>query len=433
MQFFADLHLHSKYSRATSINSDLEHFALGGRVKGLHIIGTGDFTHPKWFREIKEKLAEEGKGLYALKKELDQSNKMLFMLTAEVSTIVSTPKGVKKVHHVLHSPSFDDVQKLNDVYSKKGNLEADGRPTIGNCSSEEFAEMTLEASPSTVIVSAHAWTPWFSVFGSNSGYNSVEECYGIYARKIPALETGMSSDPLMNWRLSKLDAYALMSNSDSHSPNPERIGRECNVFEFEPEKISFEAIFDAVRKKDKSHFLFTVETDPAYGKYHFTGHRLCGVVLSPEEARKARDICPECRRKLTVGVEERVEELADRPPGFKPENAIPFKHLISLSEIIGDVLGKPITSNAVKNEFDKLIARFGNEFNILLDVPKEELENVVSERLAEGIIRVREDKVTVVPGYDGVYGKIEIFDEGNELETRENKLGRKQKSIGDYL
>lgn len=427
MQIYADLHLHSKYSRATSSNSDLEHFYSGAKTKGLNLICTGDFSHPKWFKEIKEKLEEvEEKGLFKLR---EKNQDVLFMLSNEVSAIYSTKEGVKKIHLIIYAPSFEDVEKINDAYSKLGNLEADGRPTFGNCSSPQLIELTKEASKDSVIVPAHAWTPWFSVFGSKSGFNSLKECFQEQTKHVFAIETGLSSDPSMNWRLSQLDEIALMSNSDSHSPNPERIGRECNVFEFTEEELSYWNLFKAVKEKDKKHFKKTLEVHPFYGKYHYTGHRNCGISFSPKEAIKARNICPICRKELTIGVEERVEELADRQEGFTPPNAIPFNYIISLNEVIAETLGKNLSSPIVEKEAQKTRS-LGSEYYILLEATKEEIERVSGKRIAEAITRVRNNSVKYIPGYDGVYGRIIIFPEEEKQETKNNIPT--QKSLNEF-
>ena len=403
MPLFADLHIHSKYAYAVSEKMDLEHISEGAKLKGLGLMGTGDFTHPAWFKELNEKLVEkENSGLFVLKAEENQPNPTLFMLTAEISTIISTPKGVKKVHHIVHAPSLEAAAQLNSVYAKMGNLAMDGRPTLGNCSSAHFAELTFEACKDAVIVPAHAWTPWFSVFGSMSGYNSLEEAYEDQAPKIFAIETGMSSDPLMNWRVSKLDRVALMSNPDSHSPYPWRLGRECNAFELKEK--SFRALFDAVRNKDPKRFVFTLEVDPCYGKYHVDGHRNCAFSSPPAETKKLNGICPVCRRPLTIGVLNRVEQLADRPEGFVPPGAIPFKTILPLHELISGVFGAQLASKRVMEEGDRIMRAFQSELNVLLNVPRDELLKVTNEKIVDAVMLNREGKIKVTPGYDGEYG-----------------------------
>lgn len=431
MPLFADLHIHSKYAYAVSEKMDLEHISEGAKLKGLGLMGTGDFTHPAWFNELKGKLVEKnGSGLYALRAEENLSNPTLFMLTAEISTIISTPKGVKKVHHVVHAPSLEAAEQLNAVYAKMGNLAMDGRPTLGNCSSAHFAEVTFEACKEAVIVPAHAWTPWFSVFGSMSGYNSLEEAYEDQAPRIFAIETGMSSDPLMNWRISKLDRVALLSNSDSHSPYPWRLGRECNVFELKEK--SFGALFDAVHNKDPKRFLYTLEVDPNYGKYHYDGHRNCAFSSPPAETKKLNGICPVCHRPLTIGVLNRVEELADRPEGFVPPGAIPFKSLLPLHELIAGVLGAQLASKKVMEAGDKLMRAFESELNVLLNVPRDELLKATDERIADAVMLNREGKIKVKAGYDGEYGVPLLGGEQKAKAEKRPAAARGQKSLGEF-
>lgn len=406
MKFFADLHIHSRFSRAVSPRMDLPHLAEGAKLKGLQIMGTGDFTHPVWLKELKQGLQETGfQGLYYFKDdEAPEGKKTLFMLTAEVATFYSTPSGVKKVHHVVHAPSFEAVEQINEAYARRGSLEADGRPMFGKTSPAALVEETLSACPEAFVIPAHAWTPWFGVLGDKSGYNSLEEAYEDQAKHIIALETGMSSDPAMNWRLSRLDKYALVSNSDAHSPSPLRLGRECNVFDFE--EPAYDKIFDAIKKKDKKKFLFTIETSPSYGKYHFDGHRDCGFSCGPEESTKLEEKCPKCGRPLTVGVMHRVEELADRDEGFKPEHAVPFKTLLPLQELVAVVQGGTAFSKKVYATTMRLIERFGNEFNVLLEAPRGELALEAGERLADAVLLAREENLEVKPGFDGEYGKL---------------------------
>jgi|YelNatPaOPRAMG01_1025707.scaffolds.fasta_scaffold20004_3 uncharacterized protein (TIGR00375 family) len=402
MKIIADFHLHSLWSRATSKQMNLDGLSNGAKIKGLNLLGTGDFTHPKWFAELKKKLEPiEGTGLF-------KYNDVLFTLTSEVATYFTFQNQMKRVHHVIHAPSFEIVEQINEKLSRSGNLSSDGRPIL-NISAAELVEILVEISKDILIYPAHAWTPWMSCLGSKSGFNSIEECYQDQVKHIFALETGLSSDPAMNWRLSALDKFTLLSNSDSHSPHPWRLGREANVFDLE--KITYWEIFDSIKNKDKKKFLYTIEVDPNYGKYHFTGHRNCGIVLHPKDAIKLNNICPKCHRKLTIGVLQRVEELADRPEGFVPKDAIPFKTLLPLYEIISFSWGSgELYSKKVLEEHDKLIEKFGNELNVLLNVPKEELLKVTNEKIADAIIKVREGKVKYKPGYDGNYGQ-PIFDE----------------------
>jgi len=293
-----------------------------------------------------------------------------------------------------------------------------------------LVEEIMSVSSENMIFPAHAWTPWFSIFGAFSGFNSVEECYQDMTKHIYALETGLSSDPPMNWRLSKLDKFALVSNSDSHSFWPWRIGREANVFELE--KMSYYEVADAIRNRDKARFKFTIETDPAYGKYHWTGHRNCHLSLSPREAIKLGNICPVCRRKLTKGVEQRVEELADRDVGFKPENAIGFKRLLPLSEIIATVLNTDFpATQKVWGIYNMLIDKFGDEYTVLIDAPAEALKNVADKKITEAIINVREGSVKVIPGYDGVYGKLVLSMDASGEKPSSGRV--QQLNLADFI
>ncbi len=404
LRVIADLHIHSRYSRATSERMCPEEIARFARIKGLNLVGSGDFTHPLWLKELKEALEPlPDASLYKLTGNREPS--VSFMITTEVCTVFQFQNEYKKVHHVILSPSMETVTQINDRLSKYGDLASDGRPTL-NMTAASLVEEVMEVSGENMVFPAHAWTPWFSIFGAFSGFNSVEECYQDMTKHIHALETGLSSDPPMNWRLSRLDEYALVSNSDSHSYWPWRIGREANVFELE--RLSYHEVVDAIRNKDTTRFKFTIETDPAYGKYHWTGHRNCHVALSAQEATKLGNTCPVCRRKLTKGVEQRVEELADRPADFKPEHPIGFKRLLPLSEIIATVLGSDSPSTQkVWNIYNALVERFSNEYNVLIEAPFEALQAVSNEKVAEMIVKVREGKIRVIPGYDGVYGRLD--------------------------
>jgi uncharacterized protein (TIGR00375 family) len=309
---------------------------------------------------------------------------------------------------------LETAVQVNERLAKYGSLASDGRPTL-SMSAAHLVEEAMEVSDWNMVFPAHAWTPWFSIFGAFSGFNSVEECYEDMTRHIHALETGLSSDPPMNWRLSKLDGYALVSNSDSHSFWPWRMGREANVFELE--RFSYGEVVESVRLKDTRRFKYTIETDPAYGKYHWTGHRACNVSFSPKEALKFGNICPVCRRRLTKGVEQRVEELADRPGDFKPENVVGFMRLLPLHEIITTVLGvdSPATQK-VWGIYSPLVEKFGDEYTVLTDVSREALASVAGEAVADAIVKVREGRARVVPGYDGVYGQLVLSEEIDKIE-----------------
>jgi len=405
MKFIADFHLHSKYSRATSRDMDLENLDKWAKIKGIKVLGTADFTHPEWFKNLREKLEPAEPGIFRLKNNKSETR---FIFTTEISCIYTKNGKVRKIHVILFAPSFEVVEKINAHLGLVGNLKADGRPILG-LDVRELARIVLNISQDCLIIPAHAWTPWFSIFGSKSGFDSIEECFGDYSKYIFALETGLSSDPAMNWRLSSLDKISLISNSDSHSPY--KIGREANVFDIE---ISYKTIADAIKLKDPQKFLYTIEFFPEEGKYHYDGHRLCGVSLSPKESKKYNNICPNCGKPLTIGVLNRVDNLADRPEGFKPERVIPFKSLVSLDEIIAESLGISTKTKQGDLEYENLIKKFGTEFNILLDASREDLEKVTLPEIAEGIVRVREGKIFVEPGYDGVYGKIRIFLKGEQ-------------------
>ena len=397
MRVVADLQLHSKYALATSKDMDLEHLAAGAKLKGLDLLGTGDFSHPRWCSELKARLKPiDDTGLFSYEG-------ITWMLSGEVSTVYEQGGRVRKVHHLLYSPDFEILGQANDFLSKHAKLSSDGRPILRGIDSAELVEALTGISDSLVVIPAHAWTPWFGVFGSKSGFDSLKECYQDQTGKIFALETGLSSDPEMNWRLSLLDSVSLMSNSDAHSPNPWRLGREANVFELS--RLTYGGLFEAVRQKDPSRFLYTIEVDPAYGKYHYTGHKKCGVSLAPVEAKRLGNRCPKCGKKLTVGVLQRLEDLADRPEGYVPIGAIPFKRLLPLYEVVSSATGvNRLYAKAVLEIQDRLIRRFGNELKVLLEIPEGELARVVPLRIAKAIVDLREGRVKFIPGYDGVYG-----------------------------
>jgi uncharacterized protein (TIGR00375 family) len=397
VRVFADLQLHSRYAIATSKNMDLEHLAEGAKSKGLGLLGTGDFTHPAWLKELKTKLEPvTGNDLFTY-------GGITWMLAGEVSTVYPENGRARKVHHLVYSPDFDTVSQINEALSHFGDLASDGRPTLTGIDSAELVEVLTEISSSVVVIPAHAWTPWFGVFGSKSGFNSLKECYKDQAGKIFAIETGLSSDPPMNWRLSPLDRIALVSNSDAHSPNPWRLGREANAFDLP--HVTFSEVFGAIRTKDPSRFLYTIEVDPAYGKYHNSGHKKCGISLTPKEASKLGDRCPKCGKKIAAGVLQRVEALADREYGYRPPGAIPYRHLLPLYEVISFATGvnRPYAPKVIAEQ-DKLIGAFGNEFGVLMDVELSQLLKHTSGRVAECILAAREGRVRIEPGYDGVYG-----------------------------
>ncbi|WGM89318.1 MAG: endonuclease Q family protein [Candidatus Bathyarchaeum tardum] len=401
------------------------------KIKGLTLVGTGDFTHPTWFNELSEELSEvSGTNLYcsATKPE----SPVHYMLTAEVCTTYYVNEKNKRIHHVIFTPNLETASQINDRLKQYGDLTVDGRPFL-EMTSAQLVEEIMQVSNQNEVIPAHVWTPWFSLFGAFSGFDTVEDCYEDMTKHIHALETGLSSDPPMNWRLSTLDRFTLISNSDCHSHWPWRIGREANVFELP--KLTYMEIVETLRKKDNKRFKFTIETDPAYGKYHWSGHRKCKVSFSPAEAIKYGNICPECGRKLTRGVDQRIEELADRPADYVPENPIGYKRLLPLHEIIKAVLG--VSSPATKKVwaiYDSLIEKFGDEYSVLIDAPQEEMNAVVEPRIADAIVRVREEKAHVTPGYDGVYGELVLFDEKQTENTAVVPPEQpKQKSMFDFM
>ncbi|MDD2732008.1 MAG: endonuclease Q family protein [Candidatus Pacebacteria bacterium] len=414
MKFIADFHIHSKYSRATSKDMDLDSLDRWAKIKGIKVLGTGDFTHPEWFKSLKERLEPSEPGLFKLKSQRDDSGTR-FILTSEISCIYSKTSKVRKIHIIVFSPSLDVCEKINAHLGWIGNLKSDGRPILG-LDAKELIRIVLSVSEDCLVIPGHAWTPWFGIFGSKSGFDSIEECFEDYSKYIYAIETGLSSDPLMNWRLSLLDNIVLISNSDSHSP--QKIGREANVFNTE---LSYFGILEALKSRSLDKFLYTIEFFPEEGKYHYDGHRLCQIRMSPEESKKYNNICPVCGRPLTIGVLNRVEELADRPIGSKPDNRIPFKSLVPLQEIIADALGQSQNTKLVNQEYDNLIKNFSNEFNILIEADYENLKSKTLNEIAEGVIRVREGKITLEPGYDGVYGKIKIFSDNKSVNEISQK------------
>lgn len=408
MEFIADFHIHSKYSRATSKDMDVAHLARWAKLKGITLMGSGDFTHHLWLEELKHNLEDAGNGLYV-------HDGVYFVLTAEISSIYSKKGRTYRIHTIVIAPSFAAVDKINETLSRYGNLASDGRPILG-LDAAEIARIVFDIDERCMIVPGHIWTPWFSLFGSMSGFDRIEDCFEEQTEKIFALETGLSSDPAMNWRLSALDRYTLISNSDSHSPA--KIGREANVFDCE---LSYETIREVLKTKDASRFLYTIEFFPEEGKYHYDGHRNCGIRFSPAQTQEHHGRCPKCKKPLTVGVLNRVERLADRAEGANPANAIPYKNLIPLDEIIAESKGMTKASAAVEREYRGAIARFGTEFEILMRAPDEQLREGLSSRVAEGVVRVRKGQVKINPGYDGEYGVISIF--GDEArETSEEQL-----------
>jgi len=421
MQQIADFHIHSRYSRACSRDLTLENIDKICRVKGIDIIGTGDFTFPDWFLSIKDELEDIGgakkqAGLYKFKNALD--SKVKFILTTEMALIYKKNDKCRRIHMVVHAPDIEAVAELNSYLDKNYNIRSDGRPILG-MSIEKLCELCFSINPKFLVYPAHIWTPWFAIFGSKSGFDSWKEAFGEYADKIFAYETGLSSDPEMNWRISELDKFTVLSNSDAHSlPN---LAREANVFNLE--KIDYDEIYDVIKNKNnkKSYLDYTIEFYPEEGMYHYDGHRNCGVCFTPDETKKHKGICPKCKKPVVVGVDYRVGELADRARGFKLKGAPRFKKLVGLDKIIAEVLGiKSRKSNKVQAEYNSMINALGSELKILIDEPLENIKQHTLSQVAEGIKRARAGKLIIEPGFDGQYGVVKIFNE--EEKSRQGKL-----------
>ncbi|MFA5030889.1 MAG: endonuclease Q family protein [Patescibacteria group bacterium] len=425
-EYIVDFHLHSKYSRAVSRDMNLEEMSIWGEKKGIDVLACADFTHPEWFRELRTKLVLQPNGLYKLK-----GTKTHFILSTELSAIYTQDGKVHRIHIVIILPTLETIEKFNASLAAEGaNLKADGRPILG-MSAEHIAGLAKQASPKAMIIPAHIWTPWFSMFGSKSGFNSLKECFGKFAKDIHAVETGLSSDPAMNWRLSQLDDIQIVSSSDAHSMR--KMGREATVFELD--SLSYDSIRTATENPNsKNKIAYTIEFFPEEGKYHFDGHMKCKVRMSPGETKRAKGICPKCGRPVTVGVMNRVENLADRPE-MDPKNPPamqakafeasrpPFKSIVPLQEIIADAFGVGDASKRVQAEYEKIIAHVGNEFFVLLHAPKEKIAEFADEMVVEGIMRVREGKLHILPGFDGEFGMVKVFTD------EERKPRSKQKSL----
>ncbi len=412
--FHADLHIHSKFSRACSRDCDIPHLAAGALRKGISVVGTGDFTHPAWADELKNSLDPAEAGLLRLRPDLERDLRrrvpaaceqpVRFMLSVEISTIYRHGERTRKVHHLIYAPTFEAAGRITGSLAKVGNLASDGRPILG-LDSRDLLEITLQGGPGCYLVPAHIWTPWFAVLGSRSGFNAVADCYRDLAAEIFAVETGLSSDPRMNWMCSSLDGYQLVSNSDAHSPP--MLGREATTF---TTAMDFFSIAEALRTGDG--LAGTIEFYPEEGKYHLDGHRKCGIRLEPEQTRERDGLCPECHKPLTVGVLHRVAELADRPDGYRPDEAADFNNLVPLAEIISEILSVGPKSKTVNAVIDRLVAAFGPELAILRDVPAEELARIGGSPLTEAITRLRRGEVIKDAGYDGEYGRIRLFGSG---------------------
>src|SRR5215218_11060923 len=410
--FYADLHIHSKFSRACSRDCDLEHLALVGRRKGISVIGTGDFTHPRWFEELESALVPAEPGLFRLREDVERAvearlpascrGPVRFLLSVEISTIYKRAERTRKVHHLLYMPDLASAARCAAALRQIGNLASDGRPILG-LDARDLLEITLESGDGAYLVPAHAWTPWFSPLGSKSGFDRVEDCYADLAEHIFALETGLSADPEMCWRVSALDRYRLVSNSDAHSPPA--LGREATVLDTD---LDYWAIRRALETGEG--FEGTLEFFPEEGKYHVDGHRKCGVRMEPAETRRHGGRCPACGKPPTVGVLHRVETLADRPSGTRPAGAAGFRNILQLPELVGEALGVGPRSKAVTAVVTGLVDRLGPELEILERVPVEEIAKLAPPLVAEAITRVRRGEVVWEPGYDGEYGTIRIFE-----------------------
>ncbi|MGD0231401.1 MAG: endonuclease Q family protein [Syntrophorhabdales bacterium] len=411
MSFIADLHIHSRYSRATSRQMVPEAIWRWAQLKGITVVGTGDFTHPGWYDDLARTLYPAGNGLFMLREELRTGpavpvtcrSDVFFLLSVEISCIYKKEGRTRKVHCLILVPDMAAASRLNRALGRIGNITSDGRPILG-LDAEELLRITLDITPDAVLIPAHAWTPHFSVFGAASGFDSLEECFGGLAGHIHALETGLSSDPPMNWRIPALDGLNLVSNSDAHSPA--KMGREATVFDTD---ISYRAITEAITTR--RGLAGTIEFFPEEGKYHYDGHRTCGVVYSPDETKGHDYLCPSCGKRLTIGVAHRVEVLSGREYGYRPPGVLPFRSAIPLAEIISEVLHVGPATKTVQDAYMRLLAAVGNEFTVLLDAPLADIRAGSPPLTAEAIERVRRGAVHIRPGYDGEYGRIRIFDD----------------------
>lgn len=425
MNFIADLHIHSYYSRATAKNLNLENIYIAAQFKGIKVVGTGDFTHPGWFLEIKEKLVSAEEGLFKLKDAIAiECDKLVppacrgsvrFMLVSEISSIYKKDNKTRKIHNLVFLPEVDMAEKFNSKLDKIGNIKSDGRPILG-LDARNLLEILLKTSDRAFLIPAHIWTPWFSLLGSKSGFDSIEECFEDLTPHIFAVETGLSSDPAMNWRVSGLDGLTLISNSDAHSPL--KLGREANIFNT---KLSYTDIKTAIKTGDPERFLGTFEFYPEEGKYHLDGHRKCDMRFWPDKTRKLDGRCPICKKPLTLGVLYRVEELADRPEGGKPERHHPFYSIIPLVELLSEILKVGPGTKKVMDSYMTLLKNLGPELDILNKLDSKTIETAGVPLLAEAIRRMRQNEVVILPGYDGEFGSIKIFN----TNEREKLLGQK--------
>lgn len=452
IDIIADLHLHSKYSRAVSPQMTLSVMAQYGEQKGIELLATGDFTHPLWFAEIRSFLSEAEEGLYKIKKPIaGQNEKTRFLLSVEIATIFSQKGKGRRIHQIILVPSFEVAAKVNKELIKQGcNLSSDGRPIIG-LSSKNLLQLLLEIDERCLLIPAHIWTPWFGIYGKRSGFESLTEAFEDLAPYVYGIETGLSSDPEMNWQIEELTTRSILSFSDAHSPA--KMGREATVFRLED--LSFANVRKAImapsrKKRQQNNVLYTIEFYPEEGKYHYSGHRNCKISMTPQEQLAAKNICPVCGKMLTDGVMRRVQELAVRQEqGSHTKNSAgivwitdpknihpPFVKIVPLQEIIAEAIGSPVTSPKVKVIFDKLCKDGLSEFHVLLELPLEDVEKIAqsitsvvfARRLTDGIRKVRSEQIVIQPGYDGVFGTVKIWQEGKDVakdtdEDSEDQIG----------
>ena len=425
MKFIADLHIHSKYSRATAKNLDLEHIYYAAKIKGVALIGTGDFTHPAWLKEIQSKLEPAEKGLFSLKKEIAKDidktipkkcrNPVRFILQTEISNIYKKNDKVRKNHNLVYFPNIKSVEKFNNILDRIGNIKSDGRPILG-LDARDLLKIVLDTNDKGFLIPAHIWTPWFSMFGSKSGFDSIGQCFGNLKKYIFAVETGLSSSPPMNWRVKELDDIALISNSDAHSPG--YIGRNASVFNTD---LSFFHVRRALENNDPTTYKGTLDMFPDLGKYHYDGHLKCGIFFDPVSTVKHNDICPECGKKLTLGVLNRVDKFASRNEGYVPDNKPGFKNIIPLADILSQIFGVGPKTKKVTTAYNKAIECLGTEFEILLDRSIEEIKTANIILLDKAILKMRTKQVSVNPGFDGKFGEVILFLESERQKAKEKK------------
>jgi len=412
MKIFADLHLHSKYSRACSKNLDLENLSYYAKLKGLKLLITGDFTHPAWFKEISQKLEEGGEGVYRLKNNPD----VYFLLGGEISSIFSRGGIVKRIHYVVALPRFDLVEKLNKKLSLYSNLASDGRPILG-IDVLDFMKMLFDIYDEAIFIPAHIWTPWFSLYGSMSGFDSIYDAFNDYVKYVTAVETGLSSSPQMNWRIPELDNISIVSFSDSHSPQPHRLGREATCFEVK--ELSYENIYQAMKNpNEQNKILMTIEFFPEEGKYHYDGHRLCKIRFSSEESKKNNFLCPVCGRKVTIGVMSRVEELAQRPNNFFDSKRPPFKMTTPFLELLAQIYQTQSTTKKVWGKYLEIINKYGSELDILMGNYDKQKMNDEDSLISQALEKIDNGEIILEPGYDGEYGKVIIKLNGTESQGK---------------